>query len=169
MKYLLVMLFVLIGCEPSDGPGYCYENDSMTLKHYKIDFSERTPGGILVDTTEQNIGLAKIDTLTDELESCLGISISRECFGVKIPSDWFVSECSGEELLPIPADPTLCIAKGLSESDIARCGCYWRVETQNHNIIVTMPNLKLYKAELARIVTGENNVWIVPQITACLQ
>jgi hypothetical protein len=84
---------------------------------------------------------------------------------VKIPDDWFVSECSGEELLPIPAPQELCDAKGLPRD----CGCYWRVETQDDNIIVVPPGLKLYKAELARIVTGENNVWIVPRITACLQ
>jgi hypothetical protein len=166
MKYTAFVVFLaLLGCGPSDGPAYCYENHYLTLKHYETDFTQKTPGGIWVDATGQTPYLAKIDALTDELESCLGTRINRECLGVKIPDDWFVSECSGEELLPIPADPALCDAKGLSRD----CGCYWRVETQDDNIIVVPPGLELYKAELARIVTGENNVWVVPRITACLQ
>lgn len=169
MKYTALVIFLaLLSCS-YDGPYYCYGNNYATLKQYNIDFTEKTPGGIWVDTTGQNVDLARIDELTDELEACLGTPIGRECIGVKIPDDWFVSECSGEELLPIPADPALCLAKGLTEDEVARCGCYWRVETQNNNIIVVPPGLKLYKAELARIVTGENNVWVVPRITACLQ
>jgi len=164
MKPLILTALLILGCN-SEGPQYCYSGNYETLKRYDLDFSAQTPGGIWVDPTGQDIDLAKIDTLTDELESCLGTRINRECIGVKIPDDWFVSECSGEELLPIPAPPELCDAKGLPRD----CGSYWRVETQDDNIIVTPPGLKLYKAELARIVTGENNVWVVPQITACLQ
>lgn len=166
MKYLPAILFLLISCG-SDGPKYCYENNYATLERYETDFTEKTPGGIWVDATGQDVDLAKIDTLTDELESCLGVSVNRECIGVKIPDDWFVSPCSGEELLLIPADDSLCLAKGVTPTP--ECPCSWRVETQDDNIIVIPPGLELYKAELARIVTGENNVWVVPQITACLQ
>jgi len=168
MKYTALVIFLaLLGCGPSDGPGYCYENHYLTLKRYDANFTLQTPKGIWVDATGQNVDLAKIDELTDELESCLGTRVNRECIGVKIPDDWFVSECSGEELLPISADDSLCLAKGVTPTP--ECPCNWRVETQDDNIIVVPPGLKLYKAELARIVTGENNVWVVPRITACLQ
>lgn len=164
MKLLILATFLALGCN-SEGPRYCYSNSYQTLKHYELNFTEQTPGGIWIDPTGQKVDLAKIDRLTDELEACLKITINRECIGVKIPDDWFASACSDEELLLIPAPQKLCDAKGLSHD----CGCFWRVETQDDNVIVVPPGLKLYKAELARIATGENNVWVVPRIVACLQ
>lgn len=167
MRGKIVLFISMLGvcCELNE-PEQCYQNNYATLKRYDLDFTEKTPGGIYVDPTGQDVDLGKIDRLTGELEVCLGIDIRRECFGVKIPDDWTVSPCTGEQLLNIPAPDELCRAKGLELTP--ECPCRWRVETQDRNIIVATPNLKLYKAELARIVTGKNNVWIAPEISKCL-
>ena len=165
MRAIVLFTLALVACSP-DAPQYCYSNDYLTLKHYELNFTEKTPGGIWVDPTGQGVDLTLIDRLTDELEACLAIRVNRECIGVKIPDDWFVSPCSDEELLPIPANDSLCLAKGVTSTP--ECPCNWRVETQDDNIVVIPPSLKLLKAELARIVTGENNVWVVPDITKCL-
>lgn len=163
-KYALFILPLMITCHKM--PDNCYNNGYKTLKEYDVNFNQKTPRGILVDSTGQDIDLNEIDRQTAELEQCLGVSISRSCFAVKIPDDWETSACSGEQLLNIPAPDELCRAKGVEPTP--ECPCRWRVETMDDNIIVVTPNLKLFKAELARIVTGQNNVWIVPQITRCL-
>ncbi len=99
----------------------------------------------------------------------LPIILKRNCIKVKIPDDWSVSPCSGEEMLNIAAPDALCLNKGITPTQ--ECPCRWRVATQESNTsstIITPPGLRLYKAELARIVIGCNNVWLIPQITACL-
>jgi|GEM_PF-2021513 hypothetical protein len=96
----------------------------------------------------------------------LPISIKRGCVTIKIPDDWTISSCSGEEVLNLMAPEELCRAKGVIPTP--ECPCRWRVATQDDNVIVTPPGLKLYKAELARIATGCNNVWLLPQIATCL-
>jgi len=194
MRKLVLYLSLTLGC--SSEP--CYQNHYQTLKRYPLNFSERTATGIEVDSTGQAADLGKIDRQLNELEACLNknfaaaptitlelatkadcrengsgqkvkfdmLTIRRGCLKVKIPDDWFISRCADEELLPIPADNSICLAKGVMPT--AECPCYWRVETQDDNTIVTPPGLKLFKAEVARVITGCNNVWVIPQITACL-
>ena len=108
----------------------------------------------------------RTDGVTPKTNLDPNVTVKRECLTVKIPTDWIVSACSGEEVLLLPADDAFCLAKGITPTP--ECPCRWRVATQDDNTIVSPPGLKLYKAELARIVTGCNNVWVVPQITACL-
>ncbi len=193
MKNLLVLF--LVGC---GGDPVCYHNNYQTLKRYPVNFTQMTSMGIGVDSTGQKVDLAIIDRLTSQLDICLEKSFKanptitselakkadcrtdvgvprvrfdniyiKTCFKVKVPNDWEYSKCYPEEqLLPISAPDALCEAKGLHPTP--ECPCRWRVETQDDYIIVSPPNLKLFKAELARMVTGCNNVWIVPQIIACL-
>lgn len=100
------------------------------------------------------------------------------CYGAKIAPDWVTDRCGGgEQELPVEGYDYVCIAKGLTPTP--ECPCRARVETERAelpgpngaymaNIIITPPNQKFFKAEIARNMTGCNNVWIVPQIVACL-
>lgn len=87
------------------------------------------------------------------------LPISPRCLTVTVPEDWFVSEVSGEQVLPSPAAEELCAAKGLNGT-----GCWWRAGVQYHDnglpTLVTTPNLKLLRDPLIRIVTGCNNPWV---------
>lgn len=159
---LLVITWIGISaCQNNE----CYSNNYLALKNYPLSFTQSTLSGIQVDSTGQIVDLNKIDRLTSELEQCLNILIKRSCLYVKIPNDWFYSSCTGEELLDIPAPPNLCQEKSL---DIQKCSCYWRVAIQNDNTIITPPGFKLYKAELARMVTGINDIWHSKEIVECL-
>jgi len=173
-KYLLSLLYILlIGCST------CYLDNYLSFTNYDPDdYTElKTPYGITVYTNEY-IDLFDIDNLTIELEECLGIKVKKKCFSVLIPDDWFYSSVSNQQLLPYAAPIEYCWAKGLDipeECDgvaipTTECPitCNWRAATQNNCMIITVPNLVLYKAELARLITGVNNPWLDENIQECL-
>jgi len=129
---------------------------------------------------------ARVDTLVDRLEACLVAAgelkeIRRRSFAVMVPSDWYVSKCSGEQLIPALARCELCRAKGLEIKDeccglrtptpACPCVCNFRATVQWGRIVVTAPNLKLFKAELARMVLypKHNNPWVTPAVAACVR
>jgi len=162
-----IQMFLLSGCQQD----YCYKNNYLSITNYPFHSTISTTSGILVDDTYGFLAdedLRRIDTLVEELEECSGISIKRECFSILIPPDWYVSECSGQQLFPCRIDPQLCIDKGLTQEDLDRCPCACRAIIQDDWIVVTTPNLRLFKAELARMVTGINNPWEA-EIGACLR
>ena len=165
---------LLICCEPTS-----YNNNYLSFTNYnRKDYKEfKTPHGVVV-YTNSSYEFEKIDQIVDSLEICLNTPIKRDWFAVLIPDDWFYSTCSGEQLLPYAANPALCREKGLNitpecewlsvPNEDCECTCNWRVATQDNYIIITTPNLKLLKPELARLVTGENNPYGVPSIKNCL-
>lgn len=157
-----VTFFLLCSCNQSG-----YENNYLSFTDYNLSNyrKNQTPGGIKV-YSNQDFDANKLDRLTRELQNCLGIEIRLDWFAVLIPDDWFTSPCSGQQLLPYEANPQLCLDKGLQVTK--SCPCNWRVALQDNFTIVTPPGFTLYKAELARLVTGSNNPWSNESISACL-
>jgi len=172
MKAIVLLGSLLLIC--CNNP--CYYNSYADVTNYKIFLNRTTASGIRVDDLEEEISLEEIDQRTRELEACLQITIDRRCITVLIPHDWYISECSGEQLFPCFVKDSLCEekmrAEGMSNEQIeiilAKCPCACRATIQNEEIIVTAPNLKLYKAELARMVTGVNDPWATERTRRCL-
>lgn len=184
MRYPLVLLFttLLIGC-PDGGyhPNYANATNYVVTKQQGV----RTLGNVLVvvqpkDKTDALLTL--IDQQVTTLDICLmGLGrpkVQRDWCGVLIPPDWYVSSCSNEQLVPSRVDPKLCEAKGLKipeqcwwvtrPSVLCLCPCNFRAIIQDNYWIVTTPNLKLFKAELLRLVTGVSNVWTDEKLRMCL-
>jgi len=184
MHYSVILFTaLLIGC-PNGGyhPNYVNATDCKVEKSQGV----RTPGSVLVVVSEKDNTLvlfALIDQQVGALDACLvGLGrpkVRRDWFGILIPPDWYESLCSNEQLVPSRADPKLCEAKGLTIPEACRwithpsvlcpCPCNFRAIIQDNYWIVTAPNLKLFKAELLRLVTGVNNVWTDAKLRTCLQ
>jgi hypothetical protein len=188
LKHCIVInvLFISISCTPNECVGYGYSSQF----DYDIDATEITNGGIHVDTSNNTIDLSKIDRLTDEVELCLieefgnpplipeevmmgsgclintfDIPLPRECLTVKIPDDW-VWSCDGtQQLLPYEAPQKLCDEKGLDYN--LSCPCRWRGGIQNDHVIVTTPNMVIYKDSLIRMMTSCNNPWAHTKLSNC--
>jgi hypothetical protein len=157
---------------------------------YTLNFTYTTPKGIHVDPGNQKFDLDFIDNLVDETENCLAetfgnppvipseirnysncidksfpIPIKRKCLYLKIVDDWEEScLAAGDQVLPILAPGHACMEKGLVPTK--DCPCRWRTVVQDRLVIVTTPNLKLFKDSLIRITTGCNNPWI-PEFKGC--
>jgi hypothetical protein len=156
----------------------------MNTTAYRYDCSKalKTPAGIRYFGP---VDMALADKKIAELEKCLkdlGLieKIDRDKVGVMIPPDWYVSKCSGQQLIPSKIDYRLCEAKGLviqrecrkEMKPTKRCPCVCNVRSavQDSWLIVTTPNMLLFKAELARLVLYPkyNNPWVVP-VRKCLR
>jgi hypothetical protein len=193
---VFVLAFTLLfttGCPPpSRYPGRNFQN--VTLEPIKKSEAKPTPAGILliVNKSQQSFtDLAKlVDTKTTELEACLqknGVlakKIRRDWFGVYIPKGWYVSTCSKEQLIPSRISYKLCEAKKhdgepikieeecrnhTHPTEICPCVCNVRAAIHYNFWVVTTPNFKLFKAELARLVTNQNNPWTNKKISSCLK
>lgn len=183
MRYLsFLFTTLLVGC-----PNGSYNPNYANATNYVVEKSQgtRTSGGVLVVALKDRneILFAAIDRSVDELDVCLAKlgrkKVQRRWFGVLVPIDWYVSSCSGEQLVPSKANPALCEAKGLTIPEQCRwvakpssecpCPCNFRAVIQDDWWIVTAPNLKLFKAELLRLVTSVNNVWANETLRTCLQ
>lgn len=190
---ILIILF-LAGC--SDGKR-CNNNNYQNITQYEIAVNSVTPGGVNVDDSGFFVDLEELDRQINEMEICVqnalsggidmataetqdcridgwdyrtdfvDISVRRECLTVKISPDWRVSTCSEEymEVFPCEINPQVCIDKGLEITD--ECPCMCRSTIQDENVVVTTPNLYLFRGELARQMTGCNNPWF-GAVSACL-
>ena len=173
------------GCPPKSYPG-----GYMNVTSYKLNKNNTwvTPKGIRVVAEKKQATMEffkLIDQKTAELEACLlksGASkqkINRQWFGVHVPNNWYVSKCSKEQLVPSRVSYKLCEAKGLKieeecrnhelPTEICPCVCNVRATIQDDFWIVTGPNLKLFKTELARLHTNKNGPWKYPEISRCLK
>ncbi len=176
---IFCLLFLFCFCQScSDN---CYSNYYVNITDYKVDSDAKTPIlGIPVRTNGHEINLQRIDEIILYVEDCLGFQVKRECLEVVVPSDWYVSYCAneeGEELFPCYIDPQVCADKGLPidpDCEIGQlpdedcpCPCNCRATIQNENVIITAPNLKLFSAELIRMMTGVNNIWLDPNLSRC--
>ncbi len=173
---LFLCFSVFLSCNDN-----CYYNYYANVTDYKVEADARTPIlGILVTTNGQVVDLARIDEIILSVENCLGMELKRECLEVVVPPDWYVSYCvnpEGEELFPCRIDPQVCADKGLSidpdcvpgqlPDDDCPCPCNCRATIQDENVIITTPNLKLFSAELIRMMTGVNNIWLNPELSKC--
>ncbi|MCK5018894.1 MAG: hypothetical protein KAS32_17665 [Candidatus Peribacteraceae bacterium] len=173
LKYLLSLL-LLCSCEQVGYKGIFKDTTNYSIKDDYV-FS---PAGIKVYPNGNKIDLNNIDLKVSELEECLKLSIHRDWFSVYIPSDWYVSECSGQQLIPSLVDYKLCEAKGLIIEEECRglrypteecpCPCNIRSGIQNNNVIITTPNLELFKMPLARMVLWPAYVLDNPEYVKCL-
>jgi hypothetical protein len=162
MSKLKVMLAILTltGCNT------CYRNGYGNITSYEVDPAIITAGGIRVDDPLRELDLEELDRQTDFLEDCLEIPIERDCLTVKVAPDWYISPCSGQELFPCEMPEQVCLDKELTEEDLEVCPCSCRAIIQDETTVVVTPNLLLYRGELARMITGENNPW--PNYSHCL-
>jgi hypothetical protein len=158
---------MLLSC---NGRKCFYCNNYLSFTNYNVDnyqYYTTNKGSIVYQSTFlDNEILESIDQKIDELEDCLELSIKRTEIHILIPNDWFISPCSGQQLLPYNAPEALCEQKGIKPTQ--DCPCMWRVALQDNWLIVTPPNLLLFKAELTRLVTGINNPWLNNEISKCL-
>ena len=165
--------------------GYDYAN----FDHYTVDPTNTTPSGIAYDPSGLSVDGALIDRLVDEVETCLqGVAvngelppdvvsqsecagktiafpINRKSFVVKIASDWIYSCDQSEQLLPVAAPNSGCVAKG--ETPTAQCPCEWRAGIKCPNAIITTPSLYLFKDPLIRFITSCKNPWANSQMAVC--
>lgn len=188
----LCLVYLLAGCPRTHYPGSYTPITSYKLNVVKW---ERTTRGIRVHGDSKDTH-GKIDRLTDELERCfqdrgLAKSIRRDWFAVYIPPDWYTSACgTKEQLVPSRIDYRLCEQKKDPEGNPIKipvvcryierptkecpCPCNIRAGIQNSRarpVIVTAPNLKLYKTELARVVLWPkaNAPWADKKVAPCLK
>lgn len=187
--YIVTSIAFLISCTP---PYECKSYNYHSQFDYNVNAAKITDDSIQVDTSGNIIDLSEIDRLTNETELCLieefgnppvipeevvkqsdclfdtfDIPFARECITVKIPNDWIWS-CDGtQQLLPYKAPQKLCDEKGLYYNQ--DCPCKWRGGIQNNHIIVTTPNMIVYKDPLIRMMTSCNNPWAHPKLSRCAQ
>lgn len=174
IKYLMPFLLICACNQPG------YDGYFLNVTDYPIKGEyEISPAGIKVYLNGNDVNLNDIDLKVLELEECLGISINRNWFSVYIPSDWYTAEeCSEEQVIPSTVDYRLCEAKGLVIEEECRdlkyptdecpCICSVRATIQNNNVVVTTPNLKLFKMPLARIVLYPEYVLDNEEYIECL-
>ncbi len=94
------------------------------------------------------------------------IEIRRDCLTVKVPDDLYQSKCGDQMLFPCDVDPQACLDKGVTPTEECPCAC--RAIIQDDSCIITNPAMSVFRGELARMVTGCNNSWIVEQLKGCL-
>lgn len=156
MKWVLLLIPFLISCDSNT-------NHFLNITDYNIGGEYIiSPGGIKIYPNSNNVDGNLIDKKVDELENCLQVSIDRKSFSVYIPDDWYVSSCSGEQLIPSLVDPKLCEDKGIEIEEECKwvkypteecpCPCNIRSGIQDDTVVITTPNLKLFKMPLTRII-----------------
>jgi hypothetical protein len=174
-------------------PATGYRGGYLRVTNYVYDVpsASRTAAGVRYwapakdDTPEFRKAL---DAKTGALRGCLKALnpkwvVRADWFYVLVPPDWYVSTCSKQQLVPSKMPCKLCIEQkklplpekccGLVKPTAGcPCVCNARATIQDDGkvkLVVTAPNLLLYKAELARLVTFVNNPWAHEGIRKCLQ
>jgi hypothetical protein len=155
----------------------CWTTTWTVTNKYTVNKSNivKTQLGVRVDSEIDGIDLDEIDFRILDTLYCLknlnhrmkSLSTCIDCITIKIPKD-ITWSCDGtQQLLPTEAPQELCNAKGFNlDPD---CPCRWRALIQSPAIIVTTPNLALFKDALLRYVTDEFNPWLKPELVRCMQ
>jgi hypothetical protein len=169
---------------------YMWGYDNGEFDHYSdIHADHFTMSGIAYDPSGQFISPELIDMITDETEKCLiktfnssvisakiaeesycervdiKMPIDRKSFVIKIVNDWHLNCDKTQELLPVHADDSACLAKG--ELPNIDCPCCWRAGIKCPNILITTPAFYLYKDVLIRFTTGCANPWGSQELSKC--
>jgi len=194
MVAIFLMSLLWGGCPQA---GYRGNFLKVTPNSFKGVAWKKTPDKVTVwaPTSIANLEFYKlIDQKTAELEACLkgkGLlplpKIHREWFAVYVPKDWYKSKCTEEQMIPSSIDYRLCEKKKINgipikipehcryvvkPTEACPCPCNARAAIQMGpvHVIVTAPNLKLFKAELARVVLWPkyNMPWVKP-VSECLR
>lgn len=179
--WLAALLGVLLaGCATGNPAGYPPRFQSVTA--YPVKADRVTHGGVRYSGALDPVDL---DARTGRVAGCLKHlpepseaekrvgdcpawplrrAVDAARFDVLLAPDWgpscFAPE--SEETFPCRIDPRYCfdpppVGKGLPKDSGCQCQC--RATIQGNRTIVVTPNLRLYPAELVRLVTGCNYVW----------
>lgn len=184
---VLVAALVLGFCGP-----YFYSAPLLDVTEYDIEGEEnwdRTPKGAYIWTTSDlahNDFYRQVDEEIEHLSACLirlklrSKPIEFDRVAIYVPPDWYNSYCSSAQLLPSRVNYKLCRAKGLElpkecrgllkPTPMCPCVCNVRAAIVDMHIVATPPDLKLFKAELSRLVLYPrfNNPWQKP-LNQCLK
>lgn len=191
--WLFLIVAVLVWGLSNSCPQKHYPQLLANVTSYQINPADgrQTPGGVLVVGPKKDVTaefIAGVDAKVQQLDICLqkaGFNpIKRKWFGVYVPADWYVSPCTGQQLIPSRADYKLCEAKldpdgnpikipeqcmGVTAPTmLCPCPCNFRATVQDNFWIVTAPDLHLFKTELTRLVTGVNAPWANERTKNCL-
>jgi len=188
MRLLMIFPMILCACQhifPSSP--VCYRDRGYaTITRYRVVPNVTSKSGIKVDDNNSGFPVEEIERDVGELEECLATKIKRNCIEVKIADDWVVSPCTGRQYFPCGISPEVCkkkiksgalkmISTSPCQADrvmgtlfkvvsghrepCTECICGCAATIQRNRVIVTTPDLYLFKAELARLVTNINDVW----------
>jgi len=183
----IIVLSSIITC----GPNF-YSAPLLDVTYYNlknVDDWNRTPRGTYINVPQKQSTVnfyRRVDSEIHNLSNCLlgermiDKPLEYDRIAVYIPHDWYNSECSHEQLIPSRVDYRLCEAKGLEIKEECRglvkpttkcpCVCNVRSAVVDRYVVCTTPNLKLFRAELARLVLYPkfNNPWKLP-VSKCLK
>jgi hypothetical protein len=179
------LIFVWLFCSSCPADSYNYNFANVTDYAIQAVDGVISPGGVLVVREDAEITdefLYFVDVAVNNFDYCMQAhgwpKLNKKWFGVFVPPDWYVSQCSGEQLVPSSVSYRLCENKGLflpeecrsvhAPTDICPCVCNVRATIQDNFWIVTAPNFKLFTTELARLSTGVGAPWADDKISPCL-
>jgi hypothetical protein len=144
----------------------------MNITNYGIyEPTHWTPTRNIPVYTQTEIDLEGLETLIEMTEDCLGMDLNETCFMVYVPDDWYVSECSGQQLFPcgIVHANNYDICKVDKKLDTTKqCPCNCRATIQDENVIITTPNMYLLGMSLVRMMTGMNNPYAQEWTRKCV-
>ncbi len=180
-KYLTGIL-LLTGCLGVDYPGSREPN----YTNYKLTATYETALGVAVDDPNHQLDPVLLDQTITNVQNCLQqfvdepltteerrrdtcgfeeVAFIKPGFRVKVPSDWYVSVCSGAQLFPCDVPDASCLAKGRTPTEECPCAC--RAIIQDGNSIITAPNLELFPAQLTMLLTGCDQIWHGGRVQQC--
>jgi hypothetical protein len=151
----ILSLFPIYGCVPE-----CYYGDLFDdITDYDVMPNIFLEEGIKLDDPLGEIDIEELKRQMQAFEKCTNISVKWSCITLKVPHDWYISLCSGQQLFPCNISDKVCLDKDLPISEECPCNC--RATIQDSTTIIVTPNLLLFRGELARMITGMNNPWIL--------
>ncbi len=172
--FVLASLFVFQGCAgSSDDPFPKDKSPNVTQFDFKPNRQSFTYG-IPVDDKQFLLEMDALDTMFAQTIQCLSaigeVSLTDLArlpteFGVLVPTTFYVSPCTGEEVFECFVAPESCSAKGYEPSSVCPCRC--RSVIQDHRIIVTTPNMKVLPGKLVTLITGVENPWADAKLAHC--
>lgn len=186
-KSAAVLLLGLVTSLSSCKKPKCYGFSGM-LNTTSYDYSHinrYTDAGIAVEDPRHELDLDRVDYITLDVIKCLNEmgpltdaeltaaqcgripfhAEIRSCFVVKVPQDWYVSSCTGNQLFPCNVPDQSCFEKG--QTPTKECPCACRAEIQDDTALITAPNLALYSAKVVELMTGCAYPWGTPKLDYC--
>lgn len=186
-RLILLLSLTLLSCSVNP----CWTPHYNWGFNYEVTPTQSTPQGIQIDTTGQDLDpriFEMIDTMTEEVLTCLEKNFSngslvkikiagfckkdvfipivnKVCLVVKIPDDWHQSLMDPKQ--QVLANEASCEGCDVSKGCDPTKPCYWRAGLQDGHIVITTPNLYLYKDPLIKYITGCDSVWNVPELAEC--
>jgi hypothetical protein len=193
MRCVAVAVLVIFGF--GCGVNVYDRNEDADVVSYSVNYDARTPSGIAVDSSGQQVSMQDIDARVDAVITCLAakypqglpadtmkassclysnILVDRASLGVKVAPDWHVTapECSdvawggAMQVFPCTIDKALCDAKHLNLDPSCPCEC--RSAVLDNHVIVTTPDLYLFDDALIRVLTSCNDIWTT-ELASCFQ